>query len=73
MASASSHTVSLRGDATAPPLQIAECPRAQPGRLGQLLLRQPRHCAQLPEHASELDRPFGHSFSYLASGLLLRA
>ena len=43
------------------PLQVTDRPRAQPRRLGQLLLRQPGLDAQPPQQPGERNRRLGHS------------
>ena len=56
------HRVLVRGGGQAP-LQVADRPRAHPGRLGQLLLRQPGPGTQPPQHTSEPSRRLSHGLS----------
>ena len=56
------HRVLVRGGGQAP-LQVADRPRAQPRRLGQLLLRQPGPGTQPPQHAGEPSRRLSHGLS----------
>ena len=54
------HRLLLRTDHR-PPLQVGHRPYAQPRRLRQLLLRQPRLPAQLTQQAAEPGRRLSHS------------
>jgi len=56
------HRVLVRGGDHAP-LQVADRPRAQPGRPGQLLLRQPGPGAQPPQRTGERNRRLSHIVS----------